>query len=73
MNSIIEERKRDIKKAIEQLDNLPKSFYYLYGYDIQKSGSYFVIVHHLNSEVKLVTENKRAVVNFYINNGLFWD
>ena len=73
MTSIIEERKRDIKKAIEQLDNLPKCFYYLYGYDIQKSGDFFVIAHHLNSEIKLITENERAVVNFYINNGLFWD
>ena len=73
MTSIIEERKRDIKKAIKQLENLPKCFYYLYGYDIQKSGDFFVIVHHLNNEIKLITENEKAVVSFYINNGLFWD
>ena len=73
MSSIIEERRENIKKAIKQLENLPKCFYYLYGYDIQKSGDSYVIVHHLNNEIKLITESKRAVVNFYINNGLFWD
>ena len=73
MKSIIEERKRDIENALKQLENLPKTFYSLYGYDIQKSGDFYVIVHHLNNEIKLITENEKAVVNFYINNGLFWD